>query len=240
MDSHKDIKPVENEPFVSPLHEALRGTAAMPVIGSTLHNQPIVHTPQEPTHTSMNGNFIYPYQAEEPTSLPSLCNHTAATSGDPIISSPFHSKLSASSSSNQNAFLSERDFLTTPVGDYLNFSDPMRIKSMDPPPLTSLLQGNRLVVLHAHFNTIEEVDLGPVFEQPTQLPSEPPMPTREVFDAYNNIVQRMPHSTLENEKGRVEYVCRICSAKFFSGQAYGGHMSHHSKVKKKEQANSIS
>jgi len=65
------------------------------------------------------------------------------------------------------------------------------------------------------------------------------MPMREVVGSYNNIVQRMPHSTLENEKGRVEYVCRICSAKFFSGQVYGGHMSHHSKVKKKEQANSI-
>ena len=72
------------------------------------------------------------------------------------------------------------------------------------------------------------------------MPSEPPMPTREAVGAYNNIVQRIPQSTLENEKGRVEYVCRICSAKFFLGQAYGGHMSHHSKVKKKEQANSIS
>ncbi|KXG34352.1 hypothetical protein SORBI_3002G026900 [Sorghum bicolor] len=234
MDSHKDIKSVENEPFVSPLHEALRGTTTIPMIGSTLHNQPIVHTPQEPTTISMNGNFIYPYQAAKPTSLPSLYNHTVAASRDPIISSPFNSKLSSGSSSNQNAFLSERDFLRTPVGDYLNSSDPMRIKSMDPPPLTSLLQGNPLVVLHAHFNTIEEVDLGPVFEQPTQVPSEPPMLMREGVGAYNNIVQRVPHSTLENQIGRVEYVCRICSAKFSSGQAYGGHMSYHSKVKKKE------
>ena len=105
---------------------------------------------------------------------------------------------------------------------------------MDPPPLTSLLEGNPLAVLHAHFHTIEEVDLGPVFEQPTQVPRELPMPTSEVFGAYDNIMQRMSCSTMKNERGRREYVCKICSNKYFSSQAYGGHMRHHIKDKKKE------
>jgi hypothetical protein len=235
MDSHEDIKLLDSEPFISPLHEALRGTTAMPVIGSALQNQPIVHTPQEPTNISMNDSLIYPYQATEPALLPSLYKYTTATSGEPNISSPFHSKLSASSSSNNhNTFLSELDFLTTPVSDYLSISEPMRIKSMDPPPLTSLLEGNPLAVLHAHFNTIKEVDLGPVFEQPTQVPRELLMPTSEVFGAYDNIMQRMSCSTMKNERGRREYVCKICSNKYFSSQAYGGHMRHHIKDKKKE------
>jgi hypothetical protein len=131
MDSHKDIKPIDNEPFVSPLHEALRGTTAMPILGSTLHNQPIVHTPQEPTNMSVNDNFIYPYQA---TPLSSLYNHATATKGEPIFSGAFHSRLSASTSTtHHNTFMSERDFLTTQVSDYLSVYDPMRIKSMDPP-----------------------------------------------------------------------------------------------------------
>ncbi|CAD6221397.1 unnamed protein product [Miscanthus lutarioriparius] len=235
MDAHKDIKPIDNEPFVSPLHEALRGTTAMPVLGSTLHNQTIVHTPQEPTNMSMNDNFIYPYQPTPPASLPSLYNHTTATNGEPIFSGAFHSRLSASSSSiHQNTFMSERDFVTMQVSDYLSLSDPMRIKSMDPPPVTCLVQGNPLAVLHAHFNTIKEVDLGPVFEQPTHVQSEPLLSTREVVGSYENIIQRMSHYTMENERGRLEYVCKICSAKFSSAQAFGGHMSHHSKVKKKE------
>jgi hypothetical protein len=239
MDSHKDIKLIDNEPFVSPLHEALRGTTAMPVLGSTLHNQPIVHTPQEPTNMSVNDNFIYPYEAMPPVSLPSLYNHTTATNGEPIFSSAFHSRLSASSSStHHNTFMLERDFLTTQASDYLSLSDPMRIKSMDPPPGTCLLQGNPLAVLHEHFNTIKEVDLGPGFEQPTHVQSESLMSMREVVVSYENIMQRMSHYTLETKRGRLEYVCKICSAKFFSAQAFGGHMSHHSKVKKKE-ANSI-
>jgi hypothetical protein len=235
MDSHEDIKLLDSEPFISPLHEALRGTTAMPVIGSALPNQPIVRTPQEPTNKSMNDSLIYPYQATEPASLPSLYEYTTATSEEPNISGPFHSKFSASSSSNNhNAFMSERDFLTTPVSDNLSISEPMRIKSMDPPPLTSLVEGNPLVVLHAHFSTVDGVDLGPVFEQPTQVPRELPMLTSEVSGAYGNFMQRMSCSTMKTERGRREYVCKICSKKYFSSQAYGGHMRHHIKDKNKE------
>ncbi|KXG34356.1 hypothetical protein SORBI_3002G027300 [Sorghum bicolor] len=235
MDSHKHIKPIDNEPFVSPLHEALRGTTAMPIMRSTLHNQPTVHPPQKPTNISMNDKFIYPYQGMAPTSLPSLYSHTTDSSGEPIISNAFHSKHLASSSSNHhNTFMSEQDFVTRPVSDYLSSSDPMSIKSMDPPPLTCLLQGNPLANLHGHFDTIKEVDLGPVFEQPTHVQSEPLISMREVVGSYENIMQRISHYTLEYERGRLEYVCKICSAKFFSAQAFGGHMSHHSKVKKKE------
>ncbi|KAG0541560.1 hypothetical protein BDA96_02G027100 [Sorghum bicolor] len=226
MDSHEEIKLLDSEPFISPLHEALRGTTAMLVIGSALQNQPIVLTPQEPTNISMNDSLIYPYQVTEPASLPSLYKYTTATSEEPNISSPFPSKFSASSSSNNhNAFLS--------VSDSLSVSEPMRIKSMDPPPLTSLVEGNPLAVLHAHFNTIDEVDLGPNFEQPTQVPCGLPMPTSEVSGTYGNVMQRMSCSTAKTERGRHEYVCKICSKKYFSSQAYGGHMRHH-KDKKKE------
>jgi hypothetical protein len=60
------------------------------------------------------------------------------------------------------------------------------------------------------------------------------MLTREVVGPYENIMQRMSHYTLETKRDRLEYVCKIYSAKFFIAQAFGGHMSRHSKVKKKE------
>ncbi|RCV25353.1 hypothetical protein SETIT_5G159700v2 [Setaria italica] len=200
----KDIKSTNNEPIVSPLHEALVGTTAMPIKDPSLQSQPsiqpIFHAPQEPSNMPMNHIIL-------------RCK-TARRNHSHFSSIPFQARFTAENSSNQQlTFSSERNFLTTPVSDYLSFFDHTSIMSMDAPPITSLVQGDPVAVLHAHLNTIRGSDLGPSFENPTQVP------VRETVGASDNIMQSMSNSMTKNERGAGIYECKICPAKFFSAKA---------------------
>ncbi|KAF8692508.1 hypothetical protein HU200_039608 [Digitaria exilis] len=185
--------------------------------------QPIFHAPQEPYNMPMNFSSTQPNWTKEPLPPSSLIPPTGPTTFTPISSIPFQAWFTENSSNQQQTFSSERNFLTTPVSDYLSFTDHMKLTSMDPPSITSLLQGDPVAVLHAHLNTIEGLDLGPIFENPTQ-------PRVRVSD---NNVESMSSSTMKNGRGSHMYECKICSTKFLSSQALGGHMSYHSKAKKK-------
>ncbi|OEL25526.1 hypothetical protein BAE44_0013455 [Dichanthelium oligosanthes] len=213
MNPPNDINSTNNKPIVSPLHEALLGTTAIPIMDPSSQSQPtdqpIFHAPQEPSKMTMHRNYTL------------------------LSSIPFQARFAANSSNQQQTLSSEHNFLTTPVSDYLSSSDRMAIMSMDAPSITSLLQGDPVAVLHAHLNTIRGSDLGPIFENATQVPREQQMPVRETVCASDNIVHSVSSSTMKNERGGNIYQCRICPARFSSSQAYGGHMSHHSKDKKK-------
>ncbi|CAL4956932.1 unnamed protein product [Urochloa decumbens] len=223
-----DTKSTNNEPI---LNEALVG---MPVKDPSSESQPITHpifnAPQEPSNMPMNHNSTLPNCMEE--SFSQLLPQTVPTNVTPVSSVPF--KFTAKSSNQQETFSSEHSFLTTPVSDYLSLSDHMAIMSMDAPSITSLLQGDPVAVLHAHLNTIQGSDLGPIFEDPTQVP------VKKTICASDNVVQSMSSSMMKNERDKDIYECKICSAKFFSPQAFGGHMSHHSKAKKKEHKSTAS
>ncbi|RCV25355.1 hypothetical protein SETIT_5G159900v2 [Setaria italica] len=235
MNPPKDIKSTNNEPIVSPLHEALVGTTAMPIMDPSSQSQPTIQPifhAQEPSNMPMNGNSMLPNCTEEPFPLSSLLPYTVPTTVTQVSSIPIQARFTANSSNQQQTFSSEYNFLTTPVSDYLSFSDHMAIMSMDAPPITSLLQGDPVAVLHAHLNTIQDADLGPIFENPSQVP------VRVV--ASDNIVQSMSSSTKKNETGGDVFECKICPAKFFSAQAFGGHMSYHSKAMKKERNSTAS
>ncbi|KAF8661728.1 hypothetical protein HU200_056679 [Digitaria exilis] len=201
--------------IVSPLHEGLVGTTALPIMDPSQNqpiNQPIFHAPQEPYNMPMN--------------FSSMQQNWSPTTFTPISSIPFQARFTENSSTQQQTFSSERNFLTTPVSDYLSFTDHMRITSMDPPSITSLLQGDLVAVLHAHLNTIEGLDLGPIFENPTQVPQV------TWACASDNIVESMSSSTMKNEKDRHIYDCKICAAKFFSALTFGGHIATIAKLKK--------
>ena len=238
MNPSPNINSTNNGPIVSPLHEALAGTTAMPIIDPSSQSQPtiqpIFHAPQGPSMMPMNHNSTLPNCTEERLPLSSVFPHTIPTTVTPLTSVSFQDRFNANSINQQQTFSSERDFLTTPVSDYLNFSDHMTIMSMEAPPITSLLQGDPVAVLHAHLNTIEGLDLGPIFENPTEVPMEQQVPVRETIGAFDNIAQGMPGSMMKNEREGHIYECKICPAKYSSAQAFGGHMSHHSKAKKKE------
>ncbi|CAL4950021.1 unnamed protein product [Urochloa decumbens] len=211
-------KSTNNEPVKDPSSES------PPII------HPIFNAPQEPSNMPMNHNLTLLNCMEEPFSplLPQTVP-TTITAGSSV---PF--KFTARSSNQQETFSSEHSFLTTPVNDYLSLSDRMAIMSMDAPSITSLLQGDPVAVLRAHLNTMQGSDLGPIFEDPTQVP------VKETIGASDNVVQSMSSSMMKNERDKDIYECKICSAKFFSPQAFGGHMSHHSKAKKKEHKSTAS
>ncbi|KAF8692509.1 hypothetical protein HU200_039609 [Digitaria exilis] len=195
MNSPKDIKSTNDEMIVSPLHEGLVGTTALPIMDPSqnqLINQPIFHAPQEPYNMPMNFSSMQQNWTEEPLPPPTLIPRTGPTTFTPISSIPFQARFTENSSNRQQTFSSERNFLTTPVSDYLSFTDHMRITSMDPPSITSLLQGDPVAVLHAHLNTIEGLDLGPIFENPTQVP--------RWACASDNIVESMSSSMMKNKK----------------------------------------
>ncbi|CAL4950022.1 unnamed protein product [Urochloa decumbens] len=226
MNPPKDIKSTNSEPILSPLHKASVGTTTMPIKDPSSERKPIFHTPQEQSNMPTSHNSTLLNCMEQPLPLSSLLPHTVPTNVSPVSSVPF--RFTANSSNQQETFSSEHNFLTTPVSDYLSFSDSMAIMSMDAPPITSLLQGDPTAVLHAHLNTIQGSDLGPIFEDPTLVPM------KETIGASDKVVQGMSSSMMKSEGDKDIYECKICSAKFFSPQALGGHMSHHSKAKKKE------
>ncbi|KAG8045151.1 hypothetical protein GUJ93_ZPchr0008g13273 [Zizania palustris] len=156
-------------------------------------------------------------------------------------------------------------FLTSPMSDYLNSSHQMQILSTtEPPPVTSLLQGDPFAVVHAHLNTTGVLDNGPIFQNsamatmhiPEQQQQQPFGAGQGDQSSFGTFLMPpyvpMEQAALQigggqgagdmnasvrpivvNEKVRREYTCKLCNAKFRSPQAYGGHMSFHSKMDKK-------
>uniref|UniRef100_J3L039 Uncharacterized protein n=1 Tax=Oryza brachyantha TaxID=4533 RepID=J3L039_ORYBR len=132
-----------NEAYLSPLHEALRGTTAIPRFDahdSSTISPIITPAPQESTTTvlpSHNYASYYPNMAPR----------------------------------EQQVFLPrQRSFLTTPVGDYYNPSHQLQIMSTGAPPVTSLLRGDPFAVVHAHLSTTGALDSGPIFQSPAAAP----------------------------------------------------------------------
>ncbi|TVU20727.1 hypothetical protein EJB05_30322, partial [Eragrostis curvula] len=155
-DTHFDL----GDSYISPLHQALRGTTAMPTRSGSVPN---AHALQNPTMSQ--------------TSNPSPQYHIDMETLPPQNQPP---STFASLGFMQSLGNNEHDFLTTPVSDYLNLSSKKQILSMEPPSITSLLQGDPTAVLHAHFSINGVSDLGPIFEDPTLHVS------KEVFGSSSN------------------------------------------------------
>uniref|UniRef100_A0A0D3ENZ8 C2H2-type domain-containing protein n=1 Tax=Oryza barthii TaxID=65489 RepID=A0A0D3ENZ8_9ORYZ len=238
------------EAYLSPLHEALRGTTAVQGLGEYVgHNSsttpPIISGPQETTilpshnYSSYNPNMAL---APPPFQLPH-----------------------------------QQNFLTTPMGTYFDSSEQAHIMSTESPPVTSLLQGDPFAVVHAHLNTTGVLDNGPIFEnsatsllvpEVNSMPSVYPFPLQNIQPFISGTIsqqQRLqsgssshvesfgpPYVPREQPEpiggtksvqvpagrsGVVNervYTCRHCpNATFSTPQAYGGHMSAHSKKDKK-------
>uniref|UniRef100_A0ACD5UUV2 Uncharacterized protein n=1 Tax=Avena sativa TaxID=4498 RepID=A0ACD5UUV2_AVESA len=220
----KKISSSKSEDNFSPLREEFRGTTAMPVI-----NDHVDLKSSSPNSSSM-GNTQSIIQAND-TEISQI----------------------------QQKILPRQDFLRNPIGNYFDSSQQMQILSMEPPSFTSLLQGDPIAVVHAHLNTIGRLDEGPIYEMPTRRVSEQVqhemlsrgdpdgVPTPLVPSATSTQGPR-EEKTLVGASNRISdsatshgsttsrtYTCKICSSTFNSPQAYGGHMSAHSKARKKNQ-----
>uniref|UniRef100_A0A453E815 C2H2-type domain-containing protein n=4 Tax=Triticinae TaxID=1648030 RepID=A0A453E815_AEGTS len=266
------VRSSESEAKISPLHDAPRGRAIMPMLSDFVplnstpsdstwvwNTPPTIDAPHVVTMPSIKDCSIMPYQTSVslsslPPQLPDA-KFTPSTRVNTLPSLPNHREIFE----NPLEIFSHQDFLSNPIRNYFSSSDQRRIFSMESPSITSLLQGDPIAVVNAHLNTIGAIDDGPIFE----------IPTRSVYKGPQNI----PHGTLTRDASYVvptpfgpfatsshdpredktpmgvpngitnsgivhtttssrKYRCSICNLTFNSSQAFGGHMSSHSKARK--------
>uniref|UniRef100_A0ACD5V574 Uncharacterized protein n=1 Tax=Avena sativa TaxID=4498 RepID=A0ACD5V574_AVESA len=219
----KEFSSIQSEDNFSPLHEVFRGTAAMPV-------------------------------SNDHEDLKSSSPHSSSMGSTQSIAQANSTEISQI----QQEIIARQDFLRTPIGNYFNSSQQMQIFSMEPPSFTSLLQEDPIAVVQAHLNTIAGLDEGPIFEMPTKCVSEvqhemlsrgdpdgvptplvpsarstqAPREDKTLVGASNKILDS---ATYHGSTTSGRYTCKICSSTYNSPQVYGGHMSSHSKARKKNQ-----
>jgi hypothetical protein len=192
---YKKSKSSESEAKTSPLHEASRGTTAMPIMNdhvalksSSPHpslmvgTQPIIHAPQEASMMPVEKNSLIPHQRNLAlSSQPPSFSYTTLTPSPGENNIESHPK-SREIARHQQEMLSRQAFLRKPVGSYLNSSQQMQMLSMEPPSFTSLLQEDPVAVVHAHLHTIGGLDEGPIYEMPTMCVSEVhPLPSKFIY-----------------------------------------------------------
>ncbi|VAH73661.1 unnamed protein product [Triticum turgidum subsp. durum] len=268
----KKVRSDESEANISPLHDAPRGRAIMPMLSDFVplnstpsdstwvwNTPPTIDAPHVVTMPSIKDCSIMPYQtsvslSSQPPQLPDA-KFTPSNRVNTLISQPNHSEIFE----NPREIFSHQDFLSNPIRNYFSSSDQRRIFSMESPSITSLLQGDPIAVVNAHLNTIGAIDDGPIFEIPTRrvykgpqnIPhgtlthdatyvvptplvpfatsSHGPREDKTPMDVPNGITNSgIMHNTMSSRK----YRCSICNLTFNSSQAFGGHMSSHSKARK--------
>lgn len=64
------------------------------------------------------------------------------------------------------------------------------------------------------------------------VPREQEEPTGGPNSAFDGDLQAATSSTVVGARGQREYKCKLCNVAFYSPQAYGGHMSSHSKARR--------
>ncbi|KAL5221267.1 hypothetical protein ABZP36_025980 [Zizania latifolia] len=304
MDPHgsfpKDAGSSSNvdDEYISPLHEALRGTTAIPKRPADEFVALNSSTPSSPLNMQAASPYVYaPPPQEPPPALPVIHHHNHPLMPPPAPYQPTNVALPSppppaplsrqqilgpsAPASHVNTTISEAalmsgggapnrllqippappSFLTSPMSDYLNSSHQMQILSTtEPPPVTSLLQGDPFAVVHAHLNTTGVLDNGPIFQNSAttrHIPPEQQQPfgagrgDQSSFGTFRmspyvpreqaalqiggqgGDVNASVSPVVVNERVHREYTCRLCNARFRSPQAYGGHMSFHSKMEKK-------
>uniref|UniRef100_A0A8I6WQL8 C2H2-type domain-containing protein n=1 Tax=Hordeum vulgare subsp. vulgare TaxID=112509 RepID=A0A8I6WQL8_HORVV len=251
------MDPNDSYANISPLHEALRGTTAMPTLNdfvpleSPSSDSPLVgnslqtiHAPREATLFSENDSTMIPYQSN--TYLAPLPPQLSDTIPNP-------------SSLEENEMFSH-DFLTNPFWNEFDSSHQKQKFSMEVSSFTSLLRKEPNSIAHSLLNTVGESDDGSISKMATRLVSKQEQNIQDGrllhgapygLPAPGSLVMQSSHapredkiplvgpngnSTSANMHGSTisrKYTCKICSATFNTSQAYGGHMSSHSKARMK-------
>ncbi|KAF7021442.1 hypothetical protein CFC21_034394 [Triticum aestivum] len=252
------MDPNGSYPNISPLHEALRGTTAMPVLNDFVdlespssyspsigNSSTKMHAPQEGTVMPVNDSSMIPYQSSaELAPLPPQLGDT--------IPIPL--------SSDKKGMFSHEGFLTNPFWNEFNSSHQMQNLSTEASSFTPLLQTEPNSIVHSHLYTNGVLDDGSLFKMATRDVSEKQMKIQDErlsnADPYgvpapasptmqSSHIQREDKILLVGPNGISDsaimhdsttprkYTCKICNATFNTSQAYGGHMSSHSKARMK-------
>ncbi|KAM3371985.1 hypothetical protein ACQJBY_019064 [Aegilops geniculata] len=238
--------------YVSPLHEALRGTTAMPTLEEFQKMNPMpISTPYM---NSMSTNpepeeSMFPFDEHSMNGLarlPSALPSSSVLVAPPDSASPF-----------------KDNFTVSP------FMDNFTIFTME---THSAIQGSTLAIMDANLNSSGVFNISPVFEYSELLVSKDQKPytilgpsSYEELCGVLPLVNQTPCTVPESNSGLMamhqtmmgglsvmfqqnpapctistaarlrldEYTCRQCNIRFRTPQAYGGHMSYHSKINKK-------
>ena len=153
----KDMSFRQSDNDISPLHQALRGKTTMQTLSSSVPN---AHAPKESNMLPANDHsFQRYYSYEAPPPQP----HLGFTHAPPT-STLASAGLVQSTTENEQEMM--HSFLTIPVGKFLSVDERVRVLSMEPPSITSLLQGNKTAILRAHLDITGALDPGPIFQDP--------------------------------------------------------------------------
>ena len=154
----KDMSFSQSDDNISPLHQALRGKMTMPTLSSS---GPNAHAPKESNMILANDHSFQRFYSN--SEAPPLQPHPGLTHAPPT-STLASAGLVQSTTENEQEMM--HSFLTIPVGKFLSVDERVRVLSMEPPSITSLLQGNKTAILHAHLDITGESDSDPIFQDP--------------------------------------------------------------------------
>uniref|UniRef100_A0A453EH83 C2H2-type domain-containing protein n=2 Tax=Aegilops tauschii TaxID=37682 RepID=A0A453EH83_AEGTS len=244
-------------PNISPLHQALRGTTAMPILKDFValesppsdspsigNSSPTIHAPQEATVMSVNDRSMIPYQS-----------HTHLAPLPPQLGDTIPNPLSLE----KREMFSHEEFLTNPFWNDFDSSHQRQNLSMEDSFFTSLLQTEPKLIVHSRLTAMGEPDDGSIFKMDIKHVSEEQnihdgrllfddshgVPTPGSRSMQSSPIPREDKIPLVGPNGISDsgithgpttsrkYTCKIYSATFNSSQAYGGHMSSHSKARMK-------
>ncbi|XP_037481598.1 uncharacterized protein LOC119359557 [Triticum dicoccoides] len=186
----------ENDAYISPLHEALRGTRAMPVLNDILafeslpsdspsmaNSSSAPDAPPEPTMMLVNDSSMMPHQ--ENVGLAPLPPQLSDTIINPlsmvntIVSQPNNEEIHQ----DEHEMFRHEDFLSNPLWNYADSYHHTHTSSMESPSFTSLLQTDPNSIVHTHLNTNGAMEDGSIYDMPAMHVSENIQDGRLLYDA---------------------------------------------------------
>ncbi|XP_044970154.1 uncharacterized protein LOC123430353 [Hordeum vulgare subsp. vulgare] len=175
------LKSSESDAYISPLHEVLRGTIAMPVSNDTLsfeslpldlpsavNSSPAIDAPPEGAMISVNDSSMMPHQMN--VGLAPLPPQLSDTISNPLsmvntITSQYYNE-----EIHQDGYemVWHEDILSNPLSNYVDSYHHMNTSSMESPSFTSSLRADPNSIVYTHLNTTRALEDGSISEMPTR------------------------------------------------------------------------
>ncbi|KAL6849936.1 hypothetical protein ACP4OV_020563 [Aristida adscensionis] len=215
--------------YISPLHEALRGTTAMPVVDE---HELEIHQNPAPTPLANNNIALAGFmQSLDNQQEMMLVNRRFLTT--PIINNLSISDrlqiLSVHPPSFTSLLQGEPAAVVHAHLDVNGVMDPGPI-FYDPLTLTHKEEMQKPLGSSLHHGPYGEITPRRFALSPKSyyIQKESELPIGVRHGTYHGIVQpTISPTVVEVERTRRVYPCKLCVAKFYSAQALGGHMSYH-------------
>ncbi|KAF7016737.1 unnamed protein product [Triticum aestivum] len=190
------VRSSESDAYISPLHEVLRGTTAMPVLNdilafeslpsdspSMVNSSLAPNAPLEPTMMLVNDSSMMPHQ--ENVGLAPLPPQLSDTIINPlsmvntIVPQPNNEEIHQ----DEHEMFKHEDFLSNPLWNYADSYHHTYTSPMESPSFTSLLQTDPNSIVHTHLNTNGAMEDGSISDMPTMHVSENIQNGRLLYDS---------------------------------------------------------